>query len=148
MHARLFVRFIVVAIPALLGCGRNGTLAPTSTEFSLEQAADSIPLPFGAEVKVGGVLLVLSDVPSDSRCAAGVTCVWAGDAVASIVVHPGCLHQGCRAPSMQLALHTNLEPRSGEALGHTVHLVALLPTPEAGKPTRLSRYVAWVRVTQ
>lgn len=130
-----------------LACGARGSANVTAPEYSIEQAADSIPLPFRAEVKVGDVWMSLADVPADSRCGRGVVCVWAGDAVAELVVHPGCYKAGCRAASALLTLHTTLEPRAGEAMGLKVQLLSLLPYPVHGQPTPREAYVAWVRVT-
>lgn len=149
MLPQRFTRHLVaLALPALIACGQRGTTDVAATQFTLEQAADSIPLHYRTEVKVGDVWMSLTDVPSDSRCPRDVVCVWAGDAVAAIVVNPGCYKAGCLAPSMLLSLHTNLEPKTGEALGHVVTLLSLQPWPVADAPTPPKRYVAWVRVTQ
>lgn len=138
--------FLLLVVAA--ACGKPAAAPLTaSTEFSITQAADSIPLLLGKEAKVGTVYMALTDVASDSRCPRDVVCVWAGDAVASIVVHPPCIKEGCKAASILLQLHTNLEPRSGEGWGHKVQLLALLPAPVSTKPTERSQYVAWVRVT-
>ena len=140
--------FAVAFIVAALGCGKQSAAPLSVSEYTIQQAADSIPLAMGAEVRVGTVWTSLTGVSNDSRCPRNVTCVWAGDAVASIVVHPPCYKEGCKAASMVLSLHTNLEPRSGEGWGHTVRLLSLPPEPLAGVATDPSRYVAWVRVTK
>ena len=134
---------------AALACGRVTSSPVDSVEaFTLQQASDSIPLPHGKIVRVGEVYLALSGVPSESRCPTDGVCVWAGDAVAAIVVHPPCYMAGCKAASFALALHTSTEPRSGEGWGHKVRLLALTPAPLSTRPTDQSRYVAWVRVTK
>ncbi|MBC7893995.1 MAG: hypothetical protein H7066_01195 [Cytophagaceae bacterium] len=138
----------LVALLVVAACGKQAAAPQTTVEFSLTQAGDSIPLYLGQEAKVDDVYMVLSDVTNESRCARGVQCVWAGDAVASITVHPPCIKQGCKAASFNLALHTNLEPRSGEGWGHKVQLLALLPEPDINQPIDRSKYVAWVRVTK
>lgn len=137
----------VFAALAALACGTQGTtpIAPDG-DFTLQQAADSIPLTFRKDAKVGDVWMTFTAVPSDSRCATGVQCVWAGDAIAEIAVHPGCYKEGCKAASQMLALHTNLDPKSGTAWGHRVTLLSLLPHPVYGTPTDSSSYVAWIRV--
>ena len=135
-------------VAAAVACGKPVAAPVTTPDYSITQAADSIPLAIGKEVHVDDVWMVLSDVSSDSRCPRGVQCVWAGDAVATIIVHPPCYKQGCKAASAQLQLHTTLEPHSGEGWGHKVQLLSLLPEPVAGTPTDRSRYVAWVRVTR
>ncbi len=142
---KMFVSLLGVAT---IACGQQAAAPLVSLEYSMQQAADSIPLPYGKDVRVGEVWMSLTDVPSDSRCPRGVVCVWAGDAVAAIAVHPPCYKAGCEAPSAGLSLHTNLEPREGVGLGYRVQLLALLPGPVNGKPTERSSFVAWVRVTK
>jgi hypothetical protein len=141
-------RLASLLLAVVTACGRPAAAPLTASEYSLTQAGDSIPLPLGKEVHVGEVWMVLSDVPSDSRCARGVVCVWEGDAVAVLAVHPPCYKEGCKAPSAALQLHTRLEPRVGEGWSHRVELLALLPEPVSDKPVDRSKYVAWVRVTQ
>jgi hypothetical protein len=140
----------IVALLIVAACGKQ-TAAPQTAqipEFSLSQASDSIPLHMGEEAKVDDVYMVLNDVTNESRCPRGVQCVWAGDAIASITVHPPCIKQGCKAASINQSLHTTLEPRSGEGWGHKVQLLALLPEPVVNQPTDKAQYVAWVRVTK
>ena len=140
--------FTIWALAALTACGAQGATPVTpDTDFTLQRAADSIPLAIGKDVHVGDVWMTLGDVPSDSRCPTKVQCVWAGDAVAEIAVHPGCYKEGCKAASMLLSLHTNLEPKSGSGWGHKVTLLSITPYPDAPNPSfDRSRYVAWVRV--
>lgn len=141
-------RLASLLLAVVTACGKPAAAPLNASEYSLTQAGDSIPLPLGKEVHVGDVWMVLSDVPSDSRCARGVVCVWEGDAVAALAVHPPCFKEGCKAPSAVLQLHTRLEPRVGEGWSHRVELLALLPEPVRDTPVDRSKYVAWVRVTQ
>jgi hypothetical protein len=141
-------RLVALVLAVVAACGKPAAAPLTSAEYSLTQAGDSIPLPLGKEVHVGDVWLVLSNVPSDSRCPRGVTCVWEGDAVAAITVHPPCYKEGCKAASAALELHTRLDPRSGEGWGHRVELLSLLPYPDKDVGNDRSPYVAWVRVTK
>ena len=82
-----------------LACGAQSATPLAVTEYTLQQATDSIPLPYRTDIRVGEIWMTLTDVPSDSRCPIGVTCVWAGDAVADLSVHPGCYKAGCKAAS-------------------------------------------------
>lgn len=149
MRTRLLQLIRHLPLAALLACGSGSTSTPLGvTGYTLQQAADSIPLPYRTDVRVGNVWMNLGDVPTDSRCAKGVTCVWAGDAAASIAVHPGCYKEGCAAPSAGITLHTQLEPKSGDALGYRIQLLAIRPEPVKDTPIDPTRYVAWVRVSQ
>jgi hypothetical protein len=140
-------RLVALLLAVVAACGKPAAGPLTTAEYSLTQAGDSIPLPIGKEVHVGEVWLVLSGVPSDSRCPQGVECAWEGDAVAAITVHPPCYKQGCKAASAGLELHTRLEPRSAEGWGHRVELLSLLPYPVRDAGNERPPYVAWVRVT-
>ncbi len=137
----------LLPLAAALACGSRSATPLAITGYTLQQAADSIPLPYRTDVRVGDVWMNLGDVPSDSRCPTGVTCVWAGDAVASIAVHPGCYKEGCASPSVGLSLHTTIDPREGDALGYHVQLLALRPEPARDITIDPTRYVAWVRVS-
>jgi hypothetical protein len=138
----------LLALLVVAACGQHVSAPQTTAEFTLTEASDSIPLYIGREAKVDDVYMVLSDVTNESRCGRGAVCVWAGDAVAAITVHPPCIKQGCKAASITLQLHTHLEPSAGEAWDHKVELLALLPEPVAWEATDKSKYVAWVRVTR
>lgn len=142
------IRFGALLLAVVVACGKPAASPLATAEYSLTQAGDSIPLPIGKEVRVGEVWLVLSGVPNDSRCPRGVVCVWEGDAIAAITVHPPCYKQGCKAASAGLELHTRLDPRSGEGWGHRVELLSLLPYPARDAGSERPPYVAWVRVTQ
>jgi hypothetical protein len=137
----------LVPLAAALACGSQAATPLAITGYTLQQAADSIPLPYRTDVRVGDVWMSLGDEPSDSRCPTGVACVWAGDAVAAITVHPGCYKEGCAAPSTGLTLHTTLDPKEGDALGYHVRLLALRPEPARDTTIDPARYVAWVRVS-
>ncbi len=145
---RLLVSPIVALAVGACGSSSVTPLQP-STEFSLLQAADSVPLSYGKVVKVGEVYLQLTDV-NDSRCPSGVQCVWEGDGGATIAVHPPCYQAGCKAPSQVLVLHTTTRAgsASGTGWGHRVTLVGLRPYPVANQAMEKDRYVAWVRVAQ
>jgi hypothetical protein len=141
--------FALLFAVAALACqtSQTATGIPDLTEFTLIQAADSVPLGFGKVVKVGEVYLQLGEV-TDSRCPVGAHCFWEGDGAATIAVHPPCYADQCKAASMVLVLHTTLQPKVGTGWGHRVELVGLRPTPVANQVVDRARYVAWVRVSR
>lgn len=130
-----------------LGCSTTSSGPDPAPEYSLAEAADSVPLRVGRETRVATLWLTLSGVSADSRCPSDVVCVWAGDAVAEIQADPPCIKDGCRAASAAFSLHTNGEPRSGDYFGYRIRLVALQPYPVSTRPIKPRDYVAWVRVT-
>jgi hypothetical protein len=124
----------------------TGIVAPDV--FTLEQAADSIPVAYGKTVTVDRMLLRFADVPEDSRCPTRVACVSAGDATVSAGVTLTCTRSepACAVPELQLNLHTNVEPRAGVYAGLAIRLVTLMPVPDVPVPIRKDRYVAWFRI--
>ncbi|MEP7382703.1 MAG: hypothetical protein ABI910_13525 [Gemmatimonadota bacterium] len=143
---RRTAQLLPLAVTLACGSQRHGAVRGVYEAAWLARSAVVARGPVGHDV--GDVWMTLSDVPSDSRCPQGVACVWAGDAVAAINVHPGCYKAGCLAPSFGLNLHTQLEPKAGDALGYHVQLLAIRPEPVHDSPTDPTRYVAWVRVSR
>ncbi len=74
------------------------------------------------------------DVPTDSRCPKGVTCVWEGDAEAVFEVRLG-------DEAMEVGLHTH----GGRA---TFAGYVPAPYPVEGRPIELGAYVATVEMTE
>lgn len=67
---------LILTASAALSCGRQAAGPVVAPEYSLQQAADSIPLFLGKDVRVGDVWMSLNDVPSDSRCPRGAPARW------------------------------------------------------------------------
>jgi hypothetical protein len=139
---------LLAVLSATLASCASSSGAVEPVVFSLEQAADSIPVPFGKTVTVDRLLLTFSDVTQDSRCPARVVCVWAGDATVSAGVTLTCTRSrpACAVPEMLLTLHTNLEPHAGTYSGMEIRLLALTPAPVEAGPIRKEAYVAWFRI--
>ncbi len=98
----------------------------------------TVTLRVGQEQSLGGIRIGFSEVLTDSRCPVDVTCVWAGNAQLSLSVGP----QAGDGPTYQLRLNTDLDPRSGTAIGIRVTLLSLEPAPTAGGGIRASEYRA------
>jgi hypothetical protein len=78
---------------------------------------------------------------NESRCATGITCVWAGDAEIAVEV------SRVNAASAVLQLHTN--PRfaqRGQYQDHEIALVGLAPYPRSGAEIEPDDYVATLTV--
>jgi hypothetical protein len=116
--------------------------------FSLAEAADSIPVAYGATATIERMLLTFNDVPADSRCPTRVQCASAGDATVSTGVTLACTRSvpACAVPELQLMLHTNVEPRAGAYAGLEIRLLSLRPVPDVPGPIRKARYVAWFQL--
>ncbi len=113
--------------------------------YSQSEAADSVRIRVGQTIVVGGIRVRFEAVESDSRCPMDVVCIWAGDAVANLVVEQNC---DCNSPAFLLKLHTFLEPKSGVAYGNRVELRALLPYPSSQSTIKPDAYSAWLRITR
>ena len=142
-----FRLLLAVLFSGVASCA-TPTRAVAPVVFSLEQAADSIPVAYGKTVTVDRILLTFTDVTQDSRCPTRVVCVWAGDATVSAGVTLTCTRStpACEVPEMQLNLHTNIEPHSGVYSGMEIRLLTLRPAPEVPGAIRKDLYVAWFRV--
>jgi hypothetical protein len=133
---------LAAAIASVAACASSPT-ATDSVVYSQAEAADSVKVRVGQTIVVEGIRVRFTGVESDSRCPTDVVCVWAGDAVANIVVELNC---ECRAAAHSLDLHTGLEPRHGTAYGFRVELRALLPHTNSTSPIKPDSYVAWLRI--
>ena len=129
---------------AIAACSST-TLSTEPIVLSQSEAADSVKVRVGQIVIVDGIRVRFTGVENDSRCPMDVVCVWAGDAVANFSVELDC---ECRAAVIPLALHVNLEPRSGTAYGHRVELRGLLPYPNSTSEIKPEAYSAWVRIVR
>ena len=137
-----------VALAVLLSAAAACSSTQIATEpivLSQSEAADSVKVRVGQVIVVDGIRVHFTSVESDSRCAADVVCVWAGDAVANFAVALDC---ECRAAAVALALHVNLEPRSGTAYGHRVEIRGLQPYPNSTSEIKPEAYSAWVRIVR
>lgn len=141
---------LVLALLSAAACGSDTSSAPPAlpdTSYTLEQAADSIPLRFGGITRVDGVYLTFARLVNDSRCPGDAQCVWEGDAEIVVQVDPPCYPE-CKAASADLHLHTSKEPRAGNYLGYRIQLVGLRPLPLLSQKVEVTSYVAWVRVSR
>ena len=88
-----------------------------------------------ASVDAGRLVLTFLSHGTDSRCAANVVCVWAGDVPVRIAARTG-------RTSAEVELHTGLEPHSLTVDGYVVTLVGFLPYPgtnDRSAPTAVLR---------
>lgn len=95
----------------------------------------------------GGALRVrFARVASDSRCPAGVNCVWAGNA--EVVFEVG--GRGWRE-RRSLTLDTDArapDASEGRYGGYTLKLVSLAPQPRSGRKLKAAQYTATLLVTK
>ena len=101
------------------------------------EVGNAFELRVGQEATVGEteVRIRFEGVRQDSRCPAGVTCVWAGDAEVALRI----LTDG---GSTEVLLHTGVEPRSANVAGYLIRLTDVQPHPVEGRSTPPGTYIA------
>ena len=119
----------VKAICAVLIILASSTVAQTGQEASRPKRGETFELKSGESRQLAdeNLRVGFEGVTEDSRCPAGVQCVWAGDAVVELT-----LEKPPTAADRRL-LHTNGRfARETEYAGLIVRLVALEPQPREG----------------
>ncbi len=113
---------------------------PSTGVLKMEQLRYDQPLV--VERSTGKVHLQLEET-QDSRCAEGVTCIWEGEAKATILAWDEDEKMQHR---FTLTLGSAKESR-GYTGDHTIHLMAVNPYPRAEQTTARADYVVLVGVT-
>jgi hypothetical protein len=133
---RIFSLALALTIP-LASCGDQSVASEPPRTQSNAQTEHRVTLAIGQSQPIGstGLTLALRSVDNDSRCPAGVTCVWAGDADVAITVTRG----SAQTPA---TLHVTLNPHSVDVAGYRVELIELAPQTHSGLPTLKSDYRA------
>jgi hypothetical protein len=138
----------LTALPLLLAlaaCSSGAGTAPKSEPTTASASTpldDTVRVVRGQPARLdGGRLTIAYTDLADSRCPANVTCVWAGDAVATLRLEAG----GAAATP---ALHTALEPKSATHAGYTVTLVSADPYPGTEPPNARLAPTVLLRVTR
>jgi hypothetical protein len=140
MNNRLIAVAITILTAATAACA-SSSFPTDPVVYSQSEAADSIRIRVGETVIVGDIRVRFAAVEQDSRCPSTAICIWAGDALANLVVEQN-------SAAIELKLHTMLEPKSGVAYGARVELLQLQPYPTGTSPIKQDAYWAWIRITQ
>ena len=116
---------------------------PATTTTASVALGDTLRVMRGQSGTVdGGRLTIRFDSTSeDSRCRAGVQCVWAGDIAAMLAVSAG-------STTERVTLHTGLEPRRARVAAYAIELVTVTPYPGTEPPNARLAQVAVLRVTR
>lgn len=136
---------IALTIPAGVSCAPT-RVEPTQQPTRQEARLDSdVELKAGQSVAITGETIVLTfeRVTTDSRCPAGVQCVWAGDAVVRVTVTGSA-----KADKSTLDLHTQQSGRDGTVQGFRIRLVQLMPATQASEKIPADRYMATFLVSR
>ncbi len=97
----------------------------------------------GESARVEGTPLTiqLAGIEQDSRCPQGVQCIWAGNAVARLVV------AATGESGTEVRINTRLQPKDVVFRGYRISIAGLKPVPRAGKPIPARDYVATLEVS-
>jgi len=127
----------------ILGCVRQPELFNTRADQTAA-IGESFRLPRGktAEIQGRNLRIRFEEVLEDSRCPAGVQCVWAGDA--RVVLR---LTQSGREASVD-TLRLTLEPHAVTYGGYVVRLEGLEPSRQRDTLPRPDAYVAALVVSE
>ncbi len=124
---------------AISGCGKGAGSEGTDRPSEATAPADGkeFTLQQGESVRLAGSQSILQflAVPEDSRCPAGVQCIWAGNAQLSL-----------KLDSTQFAINTTVEPREAVVAGFRFELAQLTQPPRGD--TVPGHYSATLRVTR
>lgn len=139
----LLILLALIAASACANAGAGGTVPTAATESPLALSAPAeIEFGVGEARRIPPVTLTFVRVSQDSRCPTGVTCIWAGDAVAELRVE-----RDGAAPEV-VSLHTNAgSGQAASVAGLSLRLVRLEPYPEADHPIAAGDYRLVLSVT-
>jgi hypothetical protein len=121
----------VLVTAALSACARSTEPRPeaqrASDDASVVVTSDTLRITLGTQASADGGKIAVSFLErvNDSRCAANVVCVWAGDAEVRLRVRAG-------EATVVTPLHTTLEPMRVSVGKYTLHLMGLTPYPGSG----------------
>lgn len=93
------------------------------------------------EIKDANLQITFTAVEDDSRCPAGVTCVWAGNAKLNIEV------KRSKKKYISTSLNTTLNPKDVDYKGYKIKLVGITPNRKADAPLDPAEYEATIIVT-
>jgi hypothetical protein len=131
------VLFAVMASPLALSAGAQDTEKPRDVQlgqrFELQNGESAL-------VKSAGLRLTFASLAEDSRCPAGVQCVWAGDASVEVSLE-------ISGEAETRLLHTNPRfDRETEFRGFRVELIDVRPQPREGTEIAPSDYVIALQI--
>lgn len=115
---------------------------PAPSPAATSSASSELALAPGQTRAVTGLEITFESVAEDSRCPAGVQCIWEGDAKVLLAVHaPG-------ATPTRVELHTSHRfAREAEHAGLRLTLVSVTPAPAKDRPVAAKDYRVTVSVS-
>lgn len=135
MTMRLAALLLLAVLPSCAAAP-----GPPAADSAVTAPAE-VTLAVGEAAAVEELRIRFDRVVSDSRCPAGVSCVWEGDAELLFIVND------VREVAVQLRLHTSARYATSASYGgYRVELVRLAPEPESNAEAKPSEYRATLRI--
>jgi hypothetical protein len=128
---------------AMVAFGCSSSTGPqVGTSVSLLPATTEVTLRYGEDRQLDNSVLrvAFTRVVEDSRCPAGVMCIWAGNAVVEIGVAAGM------GPTVPLQINATMDPRYADWNGVRVTVLELAPLPRADPPIKPEDYSVKLRL--
>lgn len=126
------------ALALMAACGAQSDLQ-TDPSTSVVGDTTFFRLPIGTTGAVGDLSIQFTAVDEDSRCPAGVQCVWEGNAELRLTLTDG-------TGSVVARVNSAVEPRVIDASGYSISYRDLSPHPVSDQPFDSSDYAAELAV--
>jgi hypothetical protein len=113
-------------------CG-GSDLAPSASVHAQINTPFTLEIGQSAVLDEPAVVVTFTAVVEDSRCPVDVVCIWEGDAVIRLTLHPG--PPDSDGPDVVADLHLNREPRSTPwGVYYELRFLALAPEARLDPP--------------
>jgi hypothetical protein len=138
MQKYFMILMVAICLVSLPGCGgrSNETTAPLGNEVSLKA---------GQTLKINGesIQIKFIEIESDSRCPAGVTCIWAGEVQCLLEIS-----YGGQVESKTLVKAGGSADFASMSYKEYQLAFDIQPYPQAGKEILKSEYSTKLKVTK
>ena len=141
--------FFFFALTACVGNANNVNDVAKSTEQLPEplppaiqqEQANILELHYQQTVRFRNLSLRVTAI-EDSRCAIGVTCIWAGQMLVSLSVAKD------NGQSAEIKLLHKRVAQAAEVFGYTLQLINIEPQPKKGRVTHISQQIVRIHIVE
>jgi hypothetical protein len=155
LHSQLLLKWIFVCLLALSGCAANSTTIDNKKTKPAGRPTVK-QQPFSLDIKAEGTLIeVRSGVVSqhqnlifrlikieDSRCAIGVTCIWAGQLLVTLEVSDN------QTESLEIKLVRKRKAETVFTFGYGFRLLNVEPHPQKDKTIQFSEQIVQIEIVK
>ncbi|KXI27146.1 hypothetical protein [Paraglaciecola hydrolytica] len=145
------LKLIFILLMTLSACAGSSTKTVNTTDIAsqsikqhpaanAEETTETLELHFAQVIQFQNINLRLIDI-EDSRCAIGVTCIWAGQMVVKLEVSNG------KGEPTQIKLIHKREPVVVDVFGYSMGLLNIDPHPKKDKVIQASEQIVQLEIT-